>query len=303
MKPDFQKQPEWIFDEIGTFVKLIPSKFTCFFLPEIMENYLQSITEPFMKGKQRKNALRQILGFLDLTTLEGTDNVASVNALCDKALGFSAKGLTLPAAVCVYPPFAKLVSQRLKGSGISTASVAGAFPSGQLPIHLKVAEVEFAVAGGADEIDMVISRGAFLAKDYETVRDEVTAIKKACGNTHLKVILETGELASHENIRHAAELAIEGGADFIKTSTGKVQPAATPEALAVMLEVIAEHFKATGKKIGIKPAGGISTPDQALVYYALVHNKLGEEWLKKDLFRIGASRLADAIAAELSEEQ
>ena len=264
-----------------------------------MDQYLKAITEPFSKGKSRIDALTQILGFLDLTTLEGTDNKSRVNALCDKALSFSDKGTPSPAAVCVYSPFVRLVTDRLKGSGILTASVAGAFPSGQLPIHLKVAEVGYAVSEGVDEIDMVLSRGTFLAGDFSTIRSEVAAMKKACGKAHLKVILETGELATAENIRLAGELAIEGGADFIKTSTGKTQPAATPEALAVMSDVIREHFSATGKQVGLKPAGGISTPDQALVYYAVVQDKLGDAWLNKNLFRIGASRLADAIFAEL----
>lgn len=268
-----------------------------------MENQFQHLTEPFMTGKARRDALYQILTFLDLTTLEGTDTSTRVNALCDKALGFSLLNLPLPAAVCVYPPFTHLVSSKLSGTGIKTAVVAGAFPSGQLPLHLKMAEAEYAVAEGADEIDMVISRGTFLAGDYETVKAEVAGMKKACGAAHLKVILETGELGTTDMIRKASELAIEGGADFIKTSTGKIQPAATPEAMAVMLDVIAAHYSATGKRIGIKPAGGISTPEQALVYYALVNNKLGESWLNSSLFRIGASRLADAIVHELAERQ
>lgn len=266
-----------------------------------MDNYFEELTTPFKTGEARRKALGRILGFLDLTTLEGIDNQQRVNALCDKALSFKALNLPSPAAVCVYPPFAGLVSERLKGSGIKTAAVAGAFPSGQLPIHLKVAEVEYAVAEGADEIDMVISRGTFLAGDYNTIRNEVAEMKKACGIAHLKVILETGELASSENVCKASELAIAGGADFIKTSTGKIQPAATPEAMAVMLDVIAAHYKSSGLKVGIKPAGGISLPDQALIYYALVHNKLGDEWLNNSLFRIGASRLADAIVKELTE--
>ncbi len=266
-----------------------------------MDNYFEELTVPFKDSKLRQEALGRILSFLDLTTLEGTDNQQRVNALCDKALSYKALNLPSPAAVCVYPPFAGLVSERLIGSGIKTAVVAGAFPSGQLPIRLKVAEVEYAVSEGADEIDMVISRGTFLAGDYDTIRNEVAEMKKACGDAHLKVILETGELVSSENVRKASELAIAGGADFIKTSTGKIQPAATPEAMAVMLDVISTHYKSSGFKIGIKPAGGISSPDQALVYYALVHNKLGDNWLNNGLFRIGASRLADAIVKELTE--
>lgn len=265
-----------------------------------MDNYFEELTTPFKTGEARRKALGRILGFLDLTTLEGIDNQLRVNALCDKALNFKTLNLPSPAAVCVYPPFAGLVSDRLKGSGIKTAIVAGAFPSGQLPLHLKIAEVEYSISEGADEIDMVISRGTFLAGDYLTIRKEVAEMKKACGNAHLKVILETGELVSSENVRKASELAIEGGADFIKTSTGKIQPATTPEAMVVMLDVIAAQYNSSGLKVGIKPAGGISTPDQALVYYALVNNKLGDEWLNSAFFRIGASRLADAIVNELS---
>jgi deoxyribose-phosphate aldolase len=178
--------------------------------------------------------------------------------------------------------------------------VAGAFPSGQLPLHLRVNECKYVISEGADEVDMVISRGAFLAGEHQFIIDEVAAMKQACGEVHLKVILETGELVSDENIRLASELAIKGGADFIKTSTGKIQPAATPEAMYGMLKVIKTHFNETGTRIGIKPAGGISTPDQALLYYLLVKNTVGDDWLNNRLFRIGASRLADGLLAEIS---
>ncbi len=248
----------------------------------------------------RKETLKKILSLLDLTTLEGTDNTMRIEQLCAKAMSFGDLGLPLPAAVCVYPPFVKTARHLLAGTGIHVASVAGAFPSGQLPLHLRVSEVEWAVSEGAQEIDMVISRGLFLAGEHQALTDEVYAIKQACGEAHLKVILETGELRTEENIRLASHLAILAGADFIKTSTGKIQPAATMEAMSTMLMVIKEHFDSTSKMIGIKPAGGISTPDQALEYYNLVGQIAGEQWLNPQLFRIGASRLADAIVEELS---
>lgn len=268
-------------------------------LQKTIEQHVAKSSEDSASCRNRKEILESILTLLDLTTLEGTDNTARITKLCEKALSFKAAGLPSTAAVCVYPPFVAQAKMLLQGSGIHIAAVAGAFPSGQSPIEVKEAEVDFTVKQGADEIDMVISRGAFLEGDFERVRDEVAALKKVCGSVHLKVILETGELGSVENITKASELAIEGGGDFIKTSTGKIQPAATPEAMAAMLLVIHAHFKKTGKKIGIKPAGGISTPDQALLYWFLVKNILGNDWLNNDLFRIGASRLADTLAEEI----
>lgn len=248
----------------------------------------------------RTEILTRIISLLDLTTLEGSDNSDRIKALCAKALSFADFNLPLPAAVCVYPPFVSLAKKLLAGSGVHVASVAGAFPSGQLPLHLRVKECEYTVAEGADEVDMVISRGIFLAGDHRMISAEVAAMKKACGEVHLKVILETGELVSAVNIKLASELAIAAGADFIKTSTGKIQPAATPEAMAEMLQVIKNHYVRTGKMIGIKPAGGISTPDQALLYYLLVKHIAGDEWLNNKMFRIGASRLADALLTEIT---
>jgi deoxyribose-phosphate aldolase len=248
----------------------------------------------------RKEILSHIISLLDLTTLEGTDNNERIKVLCAKALSFGNNNLPLPAAVCVYPPFVKLAKQLLAGSGVKVASVAGAFPSGQLPLHLRVNECRYVVDEGADEVDMVISRGVFLAGEHQMIIEEVAAMKQACGDVHLKVILETGELLTASNIKLASELAITGGADFIKTSTGKIQPAATPEAVAEMLQVISKHFNETGVMIGVKAAGGISTPDQVLLYYLLVKHFAGDSWLNNRLFRIGASRLADGILAELS---
>jgi deoxyribose-phosphate aldolase len=243
--------------------------------------------------------LKTILGLLDLTTLEGTDHDQRVKELCAKAIKIKQISGISPAAICVYPVFVNTAKSALGNSGIAVASVAGAFPSGQSPLAIRVAEVEYAVNEGADEIDMVISRGRFLSGDFDFITEEVSAIKKACKKAHLKVILETGELLSPEKIRKASELSILAGADFIKTSTGKVQPAATLEAMEVMLDVIREYHHSSGKMIGIKPAGGISTPDQALQYFELVESILGKEWLKPSLFRIGASRLADGILTEL----
>ncbi|MCX6247690.1 MAG: deoxyribose-phosphate aldolase [Bacteroidetes bacterium] len=245
------------------------------------------------------DALRTLLSCIDLTTLEGSDNNGKIIELCHKALSFGESGLPLPAAVCVYPPFVKLAKVQLNGSGIRVASVAGAFPSGQSPLSVRLEEVRYAVNEGADEIDMVISRGRLLEGDDQYVFDEIAAIREVCKEVHLKVILETGELRTPSLIRKASVIAIAAGADFIKTSTGKIQPAATEEAMAVMLEVIREEHTKSGKKIGIKPAGGISEPGQALNYYHLTGQILGPEWLNKNLLRIGASRLADALAKEI----
>lgn len=245
----------------------------------------------------RNELLKHILGLVDLTTLEGADTNEKVIALCEKAKGFKDKSLGIPnvAAVCVYPVFVRLVKDQLIGSDIKTASVAGAFPSGQSPLSVKLMEVQYAVDQGADEIDMVISRGKFLQGEYDEVFDEIASIRDVCKNVHLKVILETGELQTIENIRKASEIAINAGADFIKTSTGKIQPAATELAVLVMLDTIKEYYEKSGKKIGIKAAGGISSSDQAINYYLLVSKTLGDQWIDKEYFRIGASSLTDNI--------
>ncbi|MGA2822381.1 MAG: deoxyribose-phosphate aldolase [Bacteroidales bacterium] len=244
--------------------------------------------------------LRTLLSCIDLTTLEGSDNTARIVELCRKACSFGESGLPLPAAVCVYPPFVKLAKNQLKGTDIRVAAVAGAFPSGQSPLAVRLEEVRYTVNEGADEIDMVISRGRLLEGDERYVFDEIAAIREVCKEVHLKVILETGELKTPALIRKASEIAIAAGTDFIKTSTGKIQPAATEEAVGIMLKVIREHYKKTGKKTGIKPAGGISEPKQALQYYLLTKRILGTDWLNKNLFRIGASRLADGLAREIA---
>lgn len=246
-------------------------------------------------------AYRFILGVIDLTTLEGSDNAARVQQLCEKAMAFrdDANGIPATAAVCVYPPFAAQAKSILKDTDIHVACVAGAFPAGQSPIEIKMAEVAYAVAQGADEIDMVISRGKFLEGDYQTVYDEIAAIKAACGHAHLKVILETGELGSADNIYKASQIAIAAGADFIKTSTGKIKVNATPESFLVMLDAIRDHYEATGKMVGMKPAGGIADAPTAIAFLKILENVLGEKWLTNRYFRIGASRLADKIRAEI----
>ncbi len=252
---------------------------------------------------ERKNVLKELLGLIDLTTLSGDDTNKRVIDLCKKGKSFKneSKGIPAVAAICVYPVFAKIVSDELLGSSIKTACVAGAFPSGLSPIELREKEVEFAVENGADEIDMVISRGKLLEGNEDYIADEISDLKVACGNAHLKVILETGELKTVEKIRRASEIAILSGTHFLKTSTGKIQPAATHEAFLIMLDTIKEYYDNTKVKVGIKAAGGISTTDEAIAYYLLVKDVLGEEWLNKELFRIGASRLADNIFNEIEE--
>ena len=247
------------------------------------------------------DAFKFLLNVIDLTTLEGADNTKKIADLCAKALSYKddARGVKPTAAVCVYPVFVAQAKAALAGTPVHVASVAGAFPAGQSPIEIKVAEVEYAARSGADEIDMVISRGKFLEGNYKEVYDEIVAIKKACGKAHLKVILETGELKTAENIYKASQIAIAAGADFIKTSTGKVPVNATPESFIVMLDAIKAHYEKTGKMVGMKPAGGIADAKSALGFLKILENVLGEKWLTNEYFRIGASRLADKVAAEI----
>ena len=252
----------------------------------------------------RKESLKTIFQSIDFTTLEAFDNEEKINDFCAKALAFPKEEphLSVPA-ICIYSPFVKQAKQLLRGSGIRVATVACCFPSGQMPFDLKVKEVEYCVEQGADEVDMVISRGTFLAGRYDEVFNEIKTIKETCGVTaHLKVILETGELKTVANIRKASELAILAGADFIKTSTGKVPVAATPLAAIVMIDTIKEYYEATGKKVGFKPAGGMKTPEDALTYYYLVKDILGDAWLNPNLFRVGTSRLAGLILGEVKTE-
>lgn len=264
--------------------------------PEQMEQHIREIKSGGFRSLDRKAALRLILSCIDLTTLEGSDTHKKVEALCNKAMSLDPP----TAAVCVYPPFVATAKKALAGSQVHVAAVAGAFPSGQSPIQVKVAEVEWTAQQGADEIDMVISRGTFLEGKYQEVSGEIAAIKKACGKAHLKVILETGELLTAANIRKASELAILAGGDFIKTSTGKIPVAATEFAAVVMLETIREYYEKTGIMIGFKPAGGISEPDVALGFLLLVDRILGAPWMNSTWLRFGASRLADKLVEEIS---
>src|ERR671933_3059438 len=238
---------------------------------------------------------------MDLTTLEGADTPGKVAALCTKAIRPDPADRSVPsvAAVCVYPNLVPTAVDRVRGSTVKVASVATAFPSGQAPTDVKVREVEEVVAMGADEVDMVIDRGAFLSGRYAKVYDEIVRVKEACGSTHLKVILETGELGTYDNVRRASLLAIAGGADFIKTSTGKISPAATLPVCLVMLEVVRDVYEETGRRIGVKPAGGIREAKQAVQHLVLVNEPLGPEWLTPDLFRFGASSLLNDILMQL----
>lgn len=266
-----------------------------------IHNRVQKAITTELSYESRREALKCILSAIDLTTLEATDTESKVAFLCEQARSFSVRKADISnvAAICVYPPFASLVKSLLSETDIKTACVATAFPSGQSPLQVKLMEVSYVIEEGAEEVDMVISRGKFLDEKFEEVADEVMAVKTACGDASLKVILETGELKSIENIRKASEIAILSGADFLKTSTGKITPAATPEAFLIMMDTIKEYYDNTGKKIGIKAAGGISAAETAIQYYLLVKHVLGDEWLNKDLFRIGASRLAENVFNEL----
>jgi len=261
-----------------------------------MTDRIQAITSTSINGEERKRILSFILGIIDLTSLEGSDTDEGIRLLCEKAMHNEIPA----AAVCTYATFSRNVREWLKGTGLSAAAVAGGFPSGQVPVEVKINEVQYAVDQGADEVDFVINRGLFLEGKFDQVHDEIYKAAQICGDVHLKVILETGELQTETNIRKASEIAIKAGADFIKTSTGKVQPAATLEATMIMLDVIKAHFEKTNHMIGIKPAGGIADADTAIKYCLLVQNILGEKWINKSFFRIGASRLFDKINNELS---
>jgi deoxyribose-phosphate aldolase len=242
-------------------------------------------------------AIDLAIRMVDLTTLEGADTPGKVRALCAKARQPDPSDPTCPpvAAVCVYPSMVATAATELAGTGIHLASVATAFPSGQAPLAVKLEDTRAAVAAGADEIDMVINRGAFLAGRYREVYDEIVAVKQACGDAHLKVILETGELATYDNVRRASWLAMLAGADFIKTSTGKVTPAATPAVTLIMLEAVRDFYAATGRRVGVKPAGGIRTSKDAISYLVIVNETAGEEWLDPRWFRFGASTLLNDL--------
>jgi len=254
-----------------------------------------------IKTDAKSYGLRMVLNMIDLTTLEGKDTPGKVRQMCYKAIHLhdSLPGLPTVAAVCVYPSMVGLAKSMVKDSGVKVASVSTAFPSGQAPMDVKISDTKFAVNEGADEIDMVISRGKFLAGEYNFVFDEIAAIKEVCGKARLKVILETGELATLDKVRKASDIAIYAGADFIKTSTGKIQPAATMQVTYTMLMAIRDYFDETGEMVGMKPAGGISNSKLALHNLVMVKELLGEKWLTNEWFRFGASSLANDVLMQI----
>lgn len=254
-----------------------------------------------IKNQTKEQGLKMVLNMIDLTTLEGKDTPGKVKQMCYKAqhLHDEFPGLPTVAAVCVYPSMVAIAKKEVQNSGVKVASVSTAFPSGQAPLSVKIADTKFAVESGADEIDMVISRGKFLAGEHNFVFDEIAAIKEACGAARLKVILETGELVTLDNVRRASDIAIYAGADFIKTSTGKIQPAATMQVTYTMLMAIRDYYDETGIMIGMKPAGGISTSKLALHNLVMVKEILGDAWLTNEWFRFGASSLANDVLMQI----
>ncbi|KAB2371451.1 deoxyribose-phosphate aldolase [Actinomadura montaniterrae] len=250
-----------------------------------------------IKMSAKAEAIDLAISMVDLTTLEGADTAGKVRALCAKAVHPDPSDPSVPkvAAVCVYPDMVDVAVGALRGTGVGVASVATAFPSGRAPLEAKLADTRAAVAAGASEIDMVIDRGAFLSGDYGTVFEQIVAVKDACGDAHLKVILETGELATLDNVRRASWLAMRAGADFIKTSTGKISPAATLPVTLVMLEAVRDYRAATGRQVGVKPAGGIRTTKDAIKYLVLVNETAGPDWLTPDWFRLGASSVLNDL--------
>lgn len=258
-----------------------------------------------IKKAAKVQGLKMVLSMIDLTTLEGMDTPGKVRQLCYKArhLHDELAGMPTVAAVCVYPNFVKLAKTEVAGTEIKVASVATAFPSGNSSLEIKLDDVRLAVEGGADEIDMVISRGKFHQGEFQYVFDEIQTVKEACGQARLKVILETGELGTFDKVRKASDIAIAAGADFIKTSTGKIKPAATLPVTLVMLEAIRDHYLETGKMVGMKPAGGISSAKLALHYLVMVKETLGEAWLCNQWFRFGASSLANDVLMQLLKQE
>ncbi len=274
-----------------------------------------SFTRRSIKKQSKLAAIYKCIEMIDLTTLEGADTIGKVRQLCSKArfpvtAEFSEelshyknfKAVPTVAAVCVYPAMVATAKEALAGTKIRVASVATAFPAGQILLETRLRDVRDAVSAGADEIDMVINRGAFLTGDYQTVYDEIVQVKEVCGDTHLKVILETGELATCDNVRLASEIAMQAGADFIKTSTGKVSPAATMPVTLIMLQAILDFYERTGKIIGMKPAGGIRNAKQAIHYLCMVNEVMGPRWLTPELFRFGASSLLNDLLKQVYKQ-
>lgn len=270
-----------------------------------IEERAARFTKRSIKKESKLHGLLLSLNMIDLTTLEGKDTDGKVKQLCYKAqhLHDAYPGLPTVAAICVYPSMVKIAKQALGNSGIKVASVATAFPSGQSTRAVKISDTKYAVANGADEVDMVISRGKFLMGEYNFVFDEIAAVKEACGAARLKVILETGELGSYDKVRRASDIAMYAGADFIKTSTGKISPAATLPVTLVMLEAIRDFYYETGKMIAMKPAGGISKSKLALHYLVMLKETLGEAWMSNEWFRFGASSLANDLLMQILKEK
>ncbi|TVR28271.1 MAG: deoxyribose-phosphate aldolase [Balneolaceae bacterium] len=270
-----------------------------------VEERVSRLNKRSIKKESKVQALKLALSMIDLTTLEGKDSEGKVIQMCSKARVPYAPMPQLPsvAAVCVYPNMVATAKKALKGTGIYVASVATAFPSGMAQLQVKLDDTKFAVDSGADEIDMVISRGEFLKGNYNFIFDEIAAIKEACGEAHLKVILETGELETYENVRTASDIAMYAGADFIKTSTGKISPAATQPVTLVMLEAIRDFYGDTGIMVGMKPAGGIRKAKEALQYLVLVKETLGAAWLTPNWFRFGASSLTNDLLMQIVKQE
>ncbi|MBK9639087.1 MAG: deoxyribose-phosphate aldolase [Bacteroidetes bacterium] len=261
-------------------------------------------TKRSIKNESKMHALKLAMSMMDLTTLEAKDTPGKVRQLCAKAMRPYDAMPDLPsaAAVCVYPTMVRVAKEALGNSGVKVAAVATAFPSGMSTRKVKLDETKFAVSEGADEIDMVISRGHFLAGEFNYVFDEIAAVKEVCGEVHLKVILETGELSTLDNVRKASDIAMYAGADFIKTSTGKVQPAATLPVTLVMLEAIRDFYYKEGKMIGMKPAGGIATAKLAIQYLVVLNETLGDAWMNPNYFRFGASSLANDLLMQIVKQ-
>ena len=272
-----------------------------FILNKVQEN-IKEILET-EKSNYNKESLKTIFSLIDLTTLKPSDNASVIEGMCNKVNNLEKhhKGMPQVAAICVYPSMVEEVESRLKIKGVNIAAVSAGFPASQTFLSIKIAETELAIAKGADEIDIVISLGKFLEGNYEFVANEIKLIKQSMHDKHLKVILESGLMPNLDDVYKASVIAMNSGADFIKTSTGKENPPATLEAIYVMCKAIKEHYEKTGVKIGLKPAGGISTSEEVFKYYAVVKSILGEKWLNNKLFRIGASRLANDLIKEISK--
>ncbi|MEO5730941.1 MAG: deoxyribose-phosphate aldolase [Byssovorax sp.] len=270
----------------------------------MVEERAAALGKRSLKKETKVAGLKLAVSMMDLTTLEGKDSAGKVRQMSYKARAPSGDpSVPSCAAVCVYPKLVPIAKKALEGSTVKVASVSTAFPSGLSPLAVKLADVRQAVELGADEIDMVIDRGAMLSGEFNAVFDEIAATKEACGEAHLKVILETGELGSYDVVRKASQIAMLAGGDFIKTSTGKIVPAATPPVTLVMLEAIRDYYYATGKRIGMKPAGGIRTAKQALHYLVMVKETLGDAWLNNEMFRFGASTLLNDVLMQLEKER